>query len=473
MVDKRKFMCSSNPDRISGRHTIKVYRMKLELIQQLAGKKAKPGEYLQQENKRKDKAFVREIENNQDVMGVVKEICKVETKAIEKKLQKAVKAEEIELLFTATDPDFAPLLKNYCNKTGRFLHSVDIQQLKKIVNVLGRERALEILRLQAVQHVSLEWLHTEPDTLNSLMINDCKGYFVYCAGSMFHTDYTVISAAGTTAPNVSNKNLDEIDSLLNGLPDFNITNPVGDMTFHCLPVKDKTRYLNLQDKLLARENLGLLDNKVLVMQANELMRRLLGLASSANIAKMGVFQSVTLKEITESVFSLTAFIAELQAALKTVFIQFFKGMHYTKAEFIIKRLQTRTITAANIAAIKAEFKGKSNFHKQPKIRNLSDRQKQEQAILHDLMNFWDTQPELGSSVDAAMTKTDSLLGCVFDAEDVKPKPVNPKMKNREGNPQLAKQFQSNDFAKQIEKQIKQAAKPKSYTHTGIGFKLKL
>jgi len=469
------------------------------IIQQLKNKKKiaefhnpdNPGKFLQAEKKKKNKAFIKEMEENPDVMGMVQEICKTENKALENKLAKAAKAEELATLFTAHDVNFQPLMQSYCCKTGRYLHNVDLAQLQRVVNILGRERGLEVLRLNAVQNTSLEWLHTEPETLNKLMINDCTGYFVYCTSLMFQTEYTIASNAGTSAPNVSNKNFDELDSLLNSLPDFGTqAGTTEELNFHALPVKDQTRYNNLMDKVSARENLELLNDNVLVMQANELMRRLLGLASASNIAKMGIFQSVTLEGITDSRLALIGFIAELQATLKTVFIQFFRGMHYTKAEFVIDRLRTRTITAQNIAAIKAEFKGRSNFHKQPKIKNLTDKQKQEAAILNDLMNFWDEQIETGSNVDEAMEQTDELLGCVFDLEE-KPKnrqtdstsseakPLNIKTvklgdKNLEAQPHIAEQFKHN--SSEILKQIKKAEKPKSFkldVKKNVGFKLKL
>jgi len=439
------------------------------------------GHFLQKDIKKKNAAFVKEIEKNQDVMGMVKDLCASQTKAIEKKLEKATKAKELSALFTATDPDFQPLMKTYCSKSGSFLHSVGIKQLQKIVNILGRERALEVLRLNAVQHVSLEWLHTEPDTLNKLMINDCAGYFIYCSSMIFQTDYTIASTAGTTAPNVSNKSFDELDSLLNMLPDFGTAENVEAMNFQALPMKDQTRYLNLQDKIEARENLELLGDSVLITQANELMRKLLGLASASNIAKMGVFQAANLVEITDSQMSLVSFIAELQAAIKSVFIQFFKGMHYTKAEFIIKRLRTRTITASNIAAIQAEFKGKSNLHKQPAIKSLTNRQQEEAAILNDIMSFWDEQPEMGASVDTAMDETDKLLGCVFEMAENNVKPKNEKtinlgLRNIEGQPQIARQFQNSKTAAQINKKLKDAGKPNSFVvkaKDAANFKLKL
>ncbi len=175
--------------------------MRLELVQGLKKNQVTPGKHLQDTKKRKNAKFVKEMADNPDVMGIVKEICRTENKALENKLAKAIKAEELATLFTAHDVDFQPLMQSYCCKTGRHLHNVDLSQLQRVVNILGRERGLEVLRLNAVQNTSLEWLHTEPETLNKLMINDCSGYFIYCTSLIFQTEYSIASNAGTTACN--------------------------------------------------------------------------------------------------------------------------------------------------------------------------------------------------------------------------------------------------------------------------------
>ena len=300
---------------------------------------------------------------------------------------------DLNILLTANDKEFKPLLTQYCNKTGRELRNLDIDNLKLLIAVHGRSEALELMRLDACAQYSPLWLHSEPKTLNKLMYFDPQGFFIYAASNIFHNDLIKHSNIAKAPPmSQAGKESTEDANLLNFLNEFpNQDKPEDFLNFDML-ADVNVRYFNLQDKIIANRNLNLYHEELNVTEINELLRRFLGLANPSKVANLVKFSFEYLYEVTESSENLEQFKNELIEAIKTLFNTHFKKIKNKKIEGYKMRMQNANsglIHSGSIAEIKAKFGGLSHFHNQPKIRNHTTKE----SILYDLKSFWDKETE--------------------------------------------------------------------------------
>ena len=180
---------------------------------------------------------------------------------------------------------------------------------------------------------------------------------MYVVSRLFHTNFIIKSHATKSVPTVT-----EQDAFTDFLSEFPTQDKPADLEFYALSVPIVQRYQNLQDKVYARKNLDFNLDPNLVLEVCELMRKFLGLAQPERSSKIAKFTKQSLFEITETNGCLKDFIHELKTAIKDLFLSYFKGMHYTKIQFILKKLKGKNITASDIASIKAQFHVLSNFH---------------------------------------------------------------------------------------------------------------
>lgn len=320
----------------------------------------------------------------------LEKLININTSAVENKIDRETNKIDLNLLLTANDKDFKPLMVQYCNKTGKELNHVDIENLKLLIAVHGKDEALELLRLDACAKYSPLWLHSEPKTLNKLMFFDPQGFFIYAASHIFHTDIIKKSNLTTKPPmSQAGKESTEDKNLNDFLADFPQQDKPDDFFTNDIPANVSVRYFNLQDKIIGYRNLELYHSDLAITECNELLRKFLGLANPEKIANIIKFTAGFLHEVTEDEQSLELFKQELKTAIKLLFTTHFKKIKRKKSEGYAIRLKNQNLHAGTIAEIKAQFGGLSNFHKQPAIRN----QTQKESILFDLKSFWDKETE--------------------------------------------------------------------------------
>ena len=126
-----------------------------------------------------------------------------------------------------------------------------------------------------------------------------------------------------------------------------------------------------------------------ITETNELLRRFLGLANPEKVANLINFSFEFLHQVTDTEENLQTFTEELKTAIKLLFTSYYKKIKRKKSEGYQIKLQNQRLHSGTIAEIKSKYGGFSNFHKQPAIRN----QTQKESILYDLKNFWDNETE--------------------------------------------------------------------------------
>lgn len=342
-------------------------------------------------HKNKKKYRKNEILHNKKIFDkALDNLVKVNLTAIENKTEKLNSEIDLDLLLQAESKEFKPLMTQYCNKTGKELHSVKLDDLKTLLAVHGKERSLELMQLDACSKYSPLWLHSEPKTLNKLMYFDAQGFFIYAASHIFHSNIIKKSNLSTKPPmSQAGKESTEDKNLLDFLADFPEQDKPDDFFSNEIPAHTSVRYFNLQDKIIGYRNLSLYHIEKDIIECNELLRRFLGLANPEKVANLIKFSFSFLHEITEDENSLRQFKEELKTALKTLFETHFKKVKHKKSEGYAIRLQKERLHSGTVAEIKAKFGGLSNFHKQPNIKN----QNAKESILFDLKEFWDKETE--------------------------------------------------------------------------------
>lgn len=329
-------------------------------------------------HRQKRKEALLSYENFNKALTNLLEISQI---AIDRKIENTISKIDFTTIITANDKEFAPLLKQHCNKSGKELREFSLEHLQELVNLYGKEETLKMLRQDAVTQYAPLWIHTEPAHLNKLMAYDPAGYFVYSTGFIFHSEIVQKSNISIMPPHSqAGKESTENQDIEDFLSDFPQQDKPEDFLLTDLPESCEVRYFNLQDKIIARRNIELYHDVNKITECNELLRRFLGLAKPEKIANFIDFSFEYLYQITDSPENLQIFINDLKAGIKTLFQKHYK--HLQKKNSYLYRTQ---ITSTDIASIKAKYGGYSTFHKQPKIRHHTTKD----SILYDLRAFWD------------------------------------------------------------------------------------
>jgi len=288
--------------------------------------------------------------DNPNLNKSIDAVLHVDHAGIDKKVSGLKSGAELEILIKANDFDFKPLLKQYCNKTGREISTVSIDTITTLLKIHDESRVLSLLKQMSTENYCIEWLDTSPQILNKLMLIDPESYFIYAASNF-----------------------------------FSLNNPACQSTTDNDTVDTNRKWAFLQDKVETRRNLCVLSimdlkNKNLVIEANELMRRLLGLAKPQKQFIDRFFRAQNLLETSNSLYALQNFISDLKENLLFLIKKHFRSIR-TNIESQWKKMYT--ISANDIEALKKEYSGLSQFHNQPKIK----RQNQRVSIMLDLKNF--------------------------------------------------------------------------------------
>jgi len=343
-----------------------------------------------QKNYRKNKILY----DKQTYDKALDKLLTVNQQAIENKIEREISSIDLNILLTANDKDFSPLLTQYCNKTGTELHGVSVDNLKMLIAVHQRERAILLLKYNACSQYSPLWLHSEPKVLNKLMYFDPQGFFIYAASNIFHCDIISKGNASTPQPmGQAGKESTENGALDNFLADFpQQDKPAMEFIHNDTLESIDIRYFNLQDKIISNRNLQLYHDGQTLTEINELLRRFLGLANPAKVAHLVKFNAEFLYQVTETPEAMETFRLELSEAIKALFKEHFRNITRQKKEAYYLKLQAENATMLNsgaIGEIKSKYGGFSKFHNQPNIRN----QNVKESILMDLQGFFDKDTE--------------------------------------------------------------------------------
>jgi len=274
----------------------------------------------------------------------------VSPEGIEAKIDSLEFPNMTEAMLVANEDCFKPFIKNYCFKSGKYLNSYSLERFSDMLAIHGKEKTLSLLMQLSSSNYSLEWMSTDYKTLNKLMVQDSSGYFIYAASHFFDL----------SLPKTQGKNL----------------------SFESVPIEYKDKFLRLQDKIKARNNLSILQSEYLdlIIESNELMRRLLGLAKPTKAMFTTFFTAQNIVEATETKESLTIFINNIKENLTFLLQRHFKNI---RQKLIYRQQDLYKITSNDIESIKRELAGLSAFHNQPSIKN----QPKRVSIMLDLQEF--------------------------------------------------------------------------------------
>lgn len=304
---------------------------------------------------RKMKRFI-EVDNLKEMPTNLKKsidnVVTVSDSGLRAKADKLEFSNITEAMLLANSPEFKPYISQYCNKSGKFLHNVSLERFGDMLNIHGKDKTLKLLTMLHSSNYSLEWIDTSPSVLNKLMIQDCSGFFIYAANHLFEL-------------------FDPYSKTV--------------QKFKGVPEAYKKSYLRLKDKIHARKDLDFLidqseENRQLILQANELMRRLIGLARPTKTMMVTFFTFNSLLACTNDKKSLQIFIQDIKENLTFLLQRHFKKI---KNSIFIENKNLYRITANDIEKIKNELEGLSSFHNQPSIKNQSKRT----SIMMDLKGF--------------------------------------------------------------------------------------
>lgn len=298
-------------------------------------------------------------EANSQLQKSISNVTQVSDSGLQSKIHSMPSPVDIEMLFTANEDNFKPFIGQYCNKSGKLIYKLSQNNFADLLRIHGRENAFKLLMQMSTENYSIEWLDTSPQTLNKLMVQDYSSYFIYAANHIF-------------------QNSD--------------THSKTDLSFLGMQADCKQKFERLQDKIKARDNLEIIGmlNTNLVIEANELLRRLIGLAKPTKAMLATFFTHTNLVNATQSEMSLRVFMCDIRENLTFLLRRHFNGI---RSKTLASHRKLYTITASDIEAIKKELFGLSQFHNQPKIKNQSKRI----SIMLDLREF--VFDEFGENTD--------------------------------------------------------------------------
>jgi len=280
----------------------------------------------------------------------IKNTTTVSEGGIESKINSLEYPDITEAMLIANEECFKPFIKNYCFKSGKFLHNYSLERFSDMLAIHGKEKTLSLLIQLATSNYSVEWMSTDSQTLNKLMIQDANGYFIFAANHLF----------------------------LQAKPKSACAN----LSFEAVPQQYKELFLRLQDKQTARYNLECLQGEYLdlILEANELIRRLIGLAKPTKSMLTAFFTFDNLIDATKDKQSLIIFIEDIKENLTFLLQRHFKNV---RSKIIQQQADLYKITANDIEKIMRELNGLKSFHNQPSIKN----QPKRISVMLDLQEF--------------------------------------------------------------------------------------
>lgn len=255
---------------------------------------------------------------------VIEALTTVAESNIENTLKTVSHIAELNTAITGNKFDYY-LTHTHCNKSGNFIAAVSNDEIAKLIAIHGEDFTAYVLKLQADKSIAHHWIKTDDTALEKLLQFDPVGYFVFAASMIakvftFHAPLYKI-----------NNNHDKHYS-------------DNHYKVHC-EIADLNR--ELQDCPIEE-----------IIKGNELMRRFLSIFDSTRVASQVKFTAKTMTGISDDI---TLWNNEVKSNLKQLLLTALK-----------KGKIKRELDISDIANLKIEYHGYSNFRKQGTIKGFTE-----------------------------------------------------------------------------------------------------
>ena len=232
------------------------------------------------------------------------------------------------------------LLQLHCHKSGRPLHKLSLDDIHQTIAVHGETKAIEVLSIQYTNQTAPEWLFTDPESLTKLAKIDPLGYFIYSAGLIYSPIAVAKSGSMTTVHDVFDKTtINESDTKLNEVS-----------------ANFQTKITSVRDRAISYQQLQSI-NPELIIELNELMRRMWGIVSPLELLRMHNFKT------GKSLAYWTSGNAALQE-FKQLLVDTLKLLASKKVNERINKTDIRYVSFAELCELQQTNKGLAQFRLQ-------------------------------------------------------------------------------------------------------------
>lgn len=254
---------------------------------------------------------------------IISAIVNVDKEAVEDRLTQLSETEDLILLLENEE-----LLDNidkvvYCIKTGQEISKWNAENVSYLVQTLGKERALEVIKIKSHNQVISHWIFTDDKALEKLSDNDPVGYCVYAMATVLIPFDPMTQLIGTIREEEARKQL-------------------------------------LEERIVAFKQL----NKIPlsnIIRLNELMRRFLSITQSKAAYKHIAIPELRMIIATQSISYLEDFEQGLQETIANLI----------RDEFKRGRLKSN-LTYQEVMDLSSLFKGHANFRNQKRLKSMTE-----------------------------------------------------------------------------------------------------
>ncbi len=266
------------------------------------------------------------LNTRENISEVISLLVNIDTKAIEDKLLLSLETDqltnfvEIEDIKEKIDPVVS------CSKTGQQVDYWTDGKIGQLLQTIGKEQTIKIIKLKSANQVANHWLFTDHMALTKLSETDPVGYFVFAINAVLRE--MQYHATALSIKNSWNKDeaKDELHKLLQIA--YNQANKI--------PL-------------------------IVIIRVNELMRRYLSITQTRAAQKHLAFKETRIEYVTCSVSHIEEFEQGLQTTIANL-IRF----EVTRGKL------KRNLSYQDVLDLKLSYKGFSNFRLQKKLKGMTE-----------------------------------------------------------------------------------------------------
>lgn len=265
------------------------------------------------------------INVHEHLADVISILINVDNKAVEDKLLLTMETTELTNLIETNEflekHNFDPIV--YCCKTGQQIDYWSNDRIGQLIQTVGSNRAIEVIKIQSRNRIADQWLFTDGKALDKLSDNDPIGYFVYSLSKVLLEFQPFVEKLLTRESNIAKDKIIELKIIV-----YRQANKI--------PL-------------------------IVIIRINELMRRYLSIIQSRAAYKHLAFPETRMEYVTHSISDLEAFEQGLQITLSNLI----------KYEFARGKLKPN-LTYQEVMDLKLSYKGYSNFRHQKKMASMTE-----------------------------------------------------------------------------------------------------
>ena len=262
----------------------------------------------------------------ENLAEVVSLLVNVDNKAVEDRLLLVLETEQITNFIEIEEIKKEIDTIVYCIKTGQEVDYWTDDKIGRLLQTIGKKRAIEVIKIKSKNQVANNWLFTDHIALNKLSETDPVGYFVYSINAV----------------------LCEMQHFTEALNIKNSWNKqwAKNELYELLPI-----VYNQANKIPL----------IIIIRINELMRRYLSITQTRAAHKHLAFPETRMEYVTSSV----SYIEEFEQGLQTTIANLIK---YEVARGKLKR----NLTYHDVLNLNLSYKGFSNFRLQKKLNSMTE-----------------------------------------------------------------------------------------------------